>query len=72
MAIEALRTATAEAPASSGVAAQQRRRMDPAALTPFIGKGGAKGELADRLYKQATDKIIGVSEEAVRVLERCL
>ena len=40
-------------------------------LRPHIGKGGAKGELADRFYKQATDKIIGMSDAAVKVLEGC-
>ncbi len=40
-------------------------------LRPHIGKGGGKGELADRLYKQATDKIIGVSDAAAKVLEGC-
>ncbi len=57
--IDAKRTATAKRP------------LGRAQLRPHIGKGGGKGELADRLYKQATDKIIGVSEEAAKVLEAC-
>ena len=49
--------------------AQRRRPLGRDALRPFIGKAGPRGELAGRLTKQATGKIIGVSDAAVRVLE---
>ena len=55
--IEVTRTATAKRP------------LGRAELRPFIGKGGVQGELADRLYKQATDKIIGLSDAAAAWLE---
>ncbi len=34
----------------------------------FIAGDTPRGELADRLYKQATDKIIGLSDEAAKWL----
>ncbi len=46
-----------------------RRPLGRAELRPFIGTGGVRGELADRLYKQATDKIIGLSDGAAAWLE---
>lgn len=60
----------------SGVAAQQRRRIGRDALRPYIGKPhigkiGPLAELSGRLYKQATNKIIGVSDAAAKVLEGC-
>lgn len=55
----------------SGVAAQQRRRIGREELRPFIGKTGPLAELSGRLYKQATNKIIGVSDAAAKVLEGC-
>ena len=55
--IEVRRTATAKRP------------LGRDELRPFIGKGGPRGELADRLYKQATNKIIALSDEAAAWLE---
>ena len=55
--IEVKRTATASRP------------LGRAELRPFIGQGGAKGELADRLYMQATNKIIALSDAAAKWLE---
>ena len=54
---------------SDSVAA--KRALGREQLRPHIGKGGGKGELAMRLYKQATDKIIGISDAAENVLEAC-
>lgn len=51
--------------------ATAKRALGRDTLRPHIGKGGGKGELAMRLYKQATDKIIGVSDVAAKVLEGC-
>ncbi|MBU6444841.1 MAG: hypothetical protein KGR48_13130 [Alphaproteobacteria bacterium] len=50
-------------------AATATRPLGRAQLRPFIGKGGVRGELADRFYKQATDKIIGLSDEAAAWLD---
>ncbi len=58
--IEVTRTATA------------KRALGRAELRPFIGQGGPQGELADRLYKQATDKIIGLSDAAAAFLQTFL
>jgi hypothetical protein len=49
--------------------ASAKRPLGRAQLRPFIGKGGVRGELADRFYKQATDKIIGLSDAAAAWLE---
>jgi len=63
--IEVKRTATA------------RRRLGRDELRPYIGKphigkSGPRAELADRLYKQATDKIIAVSDAAAAFLQTFL
>lgn len=56
---------------TAGRTATAKRRLGRDELRPHIGKSGSKGELADRLYKQATDKIIGISDAAAKVLEGC-
>jgi len=51
--------------------AKPKRPLGREQLRPHIGKTGPKAELADRLYKQATDKIIGISDAAAKVLDGC-
>ena len=62
--IEVKRTATAKRPLG-------RDALRPFIGKPHIGKSDPRAELAHRLYKQATDKIIGVSDAAAVVLEGC-
>ncbi|HET9596022.1 MAG TPA: hypothetical protein VFP65_10595 [Anaeromyxobacteraceae bacterium] len=49
-----------------------RRPLGRAELRPFAGRGDAapEAELHFKLYRQATDKIAGISEETATFLER--
>ena len=60
--IEVRRTATASRPLGRD---ELRHFIGKA----HVGKNGPRGELADRLYKQATNKIIGLSDAAAAWLE---
>ena len=60
--IEVRRTATAKRPLG-------RAELRPFIGKAHVGKNGPRGELADRLYKQATNKIIALSDEAAKWLE---
>lgn len=60
--IDVKRTAKAKRPLG-------RDELRPYIGKPHIGRDGPRAELADRLYKQATDKIIAVSDAAAGWLE---
>jgi hypothetical protein len=52
------------------VTARARRPLGRAELRPFRGKTGPEAELDFKLYRQATDKIVGVTDATARVLRR--
>lgn len=79
-------TAAAATPRRPGVARQTprvsitvrrtgsaQRRLGRAELKPFADWNDGRGEteLNFKLYRQATDKIVGLSAAAVALLERC-
>ncbi len=52
------------------VTARARRKLGRAELRPFRGTDGPQGELDFKFYRQATNKIGGISEKAARFLRR--
>jgi hypothetical protein len=53
------------------VTARAERPLSRAALKPHRDKDSAAGELDFKLYRQATNKIVGISNAAAAFLQRC-
>lgn len=47
-----------------------RRKLGRAELRPFRGKDGPEGELDFKFYRQATNKIVGVTEKTEKALAK--
>jgi hypothetical protein len=53
------------------ITARAERPLGRAELKPHRGRDSAAGELDFKLYRQATNKIVGISDAAAAFLQRC-
>ncbi|HEV2652733.1 MAG TPA: hypothetical protein VGU69_15850 [Rhizomicrobium sp.] len=53
------------------VTAHAERTLGRAEIKPHRGKDSAAAELDFKLYRQATNKIVGISDAAAAFLQRC-